>query len=102
MTDRPVLICGGAGFIGTNLANRLLSEGHRVLLYDNLSRSGVEHNLNWLQHQHPALLDFEHADVRDGTVLSRCVRSASAVFHFAAQTAVTTSLVNPTEDLRQI
>ena len=45
----PVLICGGAGFIGTNLASRLLSMGQRVLIYDDLSRPGVDRNLQWLQ-----------------------------------------------------
>ena len=38
---RPVLISGGAGFIGTNLAHRLLSDGVPVLILDNLSRPGV-------------------------------------------------------------
>lgn len=36
---------GGAGFVGTNLADRILSEGHRVLVFDDLSRAGVEQNL---------------------------------------------------------
>jgi CDP-paratose 2-epimerase len=39
--ERPVLITGGAGFIGCNVANRLLGGGQRVILYDNLSRAGV-------------------------------------------------------------
>jgi CDP-paratose 2-epimerase len=46
--DKPVLITGGCGFIGTNLAHRILSSGQPVLLYDNLSRPGVERNLAWL------------------------------------------------------
>jgi len=94
----PVLICGGAGFIGTNLADKLLSAGRRVIIYDDLSRSGVEQNLQWLREQHGSMLDFELADIRDARSLRRCVRAASAVFHFAAQTAVTTSLRNPRED----
>ena len=44
----PVLITGGAGFIGTNLADRLLAAGVPVIIYDNLSRAGVETNLDWL------------------------------------------------------
>src|SRR5690606_8559449 len=43
--DRPVMITGGSGFVGVNLADRLLSQGRQVLLFDNLSRPGVERNL---------------------------------------------------------
>src|SRR3954451_19660182 len=96
--NEPVLICGGAGFIGTNLAARLLSSGRRVIVYDDLSRKGVEQNLQWLRGQFGSLLDFELADIRDPRTVRRCVRAASAVFHFAAQTAVTTSVRNPRED----
>jgi CDP-paratose 2-epimerase len=95
---RPVLITGGAGFIGTNLADRLLSEGQRVLIFDNLSRAGVERNLQWLQDQHGPLLEYENGDVRDADAIRGCVRRASAIFHFAAQVAVTTSLVDPITD----
>jgi CDP-paratose 2-epimerase len=95
---QPVLICGGAGFVGTNVAARLLSSGRRVLVYDDLSRPGVEHNLDWLRSEYGPLLDFELADIRDAKMLKRAVRSASAVFHFGAQTAVTTSLVRPKDD----
>jgi CDP-paratose 2-epimerase len=94
----PVLICGGAGFIGTNVAARLMSGGQRVLILDDLSRAGVERNLEWLRHNFGRLLEFELGDIRDGRVVRRCVRDISAVFHFAAQTAVTTSLVTPRED----
>jgi CDP-paratose 2-epimerase len=94
----PTLITGGAGFIGTNLAHRLLSAGQPVLLYDNLARPGVAYNLAWLRRTHGSLVRFEHADVRDRVALERAVRQASRVFHFAAQVAVTTSLDNPIDD----
>jgi CDP-paratose 2-epimerase len=94
----PVLICGGAGFIGTNLASRFLSAGQPVVIYDDLSRPGVERNLEWMKSRYGSLLDFELGDVRDARLLRRCVRQASAVFHFAAQTAVTTSVLGPRED----
>ena len=96
--ERPVLITGGAGFIGTNVAHRLLSEGRRVLVYDNLSRPGVEQNLGWLKEQHGDRVQAEIADIRDALSLRRAVSRASAVFHFAAQVAVTTSLEDPIED----
>ncbi len=95
---RPVLITGGAGFIGTNLAHCLLSSGQRVLVFDNLSRSGVERNLQWLRDTHGDQVEVEVADVRDGFALRRAVERASQVFHFAAQVAVTTSLVDPLHD----
>jgi CDP-paratose 2-epimerase len=95
---RPVLVTGGAGFIGANLAHRLLTEGTPVLLLDNLSRAGVERNLRWLREQHGELVQLELADVRDGATVARCVRQARQVFHFAAQVAVTTSLADPEED----
>src|ERR1044071_788631 len=95
---RPVLITGGAGFIGTNLAHRLLEQGERVLVLDNLSRPGVERNLRWLLDTHGERVQVEFADVRNPYALRRAVRNASHVFHFAAQVAVTTSLANPRHD----
>ena len=95
---RPTLITGGAGFVGANLAHRLLSEQRPVLVLDNLSRPGVERNLAWLREQHPAGLEVTIADVRDAKAVARAVARARQVFHFAAQVAVTTSLVDPRED----
>ncbi|WPH16130.1 NAD-dependent epimerase/dehydratase family protein [Variovorax paradoxus] len=96
--DRVTLITGGAGFVGANLAHRLLSEGRRVLVLDNLSRPGVERNLAWLEENHPTGLDVMVADIRDAAAVARAVARAEHVFHFAAQVAVTTSLADPRED----
>ncbi len=96
--DKPILITGGAGFIGTNLATRLLSEGRQVRIFDNLSRPGVDHNLTWLKAKHGHRLQFIHADIRDADAVAYAVRGVSQVYHFAAQVAVTTSLVEPVED----
>lgn len=93
-----ILITGGAGFVGTNLANRFLDEGEEVIIYDNLSRPGVEQNLQWLLERHGNKVQVEIADVRNGFKLMEVVQQAKAVFHFAAQVAVTTSLVDPEED----
>src|SRR4051794_15434184 len=92
---RPTLITGGAGFIGTNVAHRLLSSGAPVLLFDNLSRPGVEGNLRWLRQVHRERVQVEIADMRDGAALRAAVARAGRVFHFAGQTAVTTSLRDP-------
>lgn len=97
-SEKLTLITGGAGFIGTNLADRLLSEGKSVRIFDNLSRPGVEHNLAWLQAKHGSRLQFIRGDVRDAGAIALAVRGTSQVFHFAAQVAVTTSLVEPLED----
>ena len=92
-----VLITGGAGFIGTNLAHRLLNEGYQVTVFDNLSRPGVEKNLAWLRSKHQGLKTVI-ADIRDQFAVENEVNDASHVFHLAAQVAVTTSLVNPVLD----
>jgi CDP-paratose 2-epimerase len=92
------LITGGAGFVGCNLADRILAAGGRVTVLDNLSRAGVERNLAWLRARHGDRVRAVVADVRDADALAAAVRGASEVFHFAAQVAVTTSLVDPAED----
>jgi dTDP-L-rhamnose 4-epimerase len=96
--ERPVLITGGAGFIGSNLAHRLLQSGHRVLVFDNLSRGGVERNLRWLRDAHGSALEAEIADIRDVNAVRSAVRRCRQLFHFAAQVAVTTSLDDPLDD----
>ena len=95
---RPILITGGAGFIGSNLADRLAGEGHDILVYDALSRPGVERNLAWLKERHGRRITHVAGDVRYEDQLARAVSDAKAAFHFAAQVAVTTSLVDPRED----
>jgi len=96
--DRPILITGGAGFIGSNLADRLAGEGHEILVYDALSRPGVERNLAWLKSRHGSRITHIAGDVRDEDELVRAAADAKAVFHMAAQVAVTTSLADPRED----
>ncbi|WP_027036332.1 NAD-dependent epimerase/dehydratase family protein [Mesorhizobium ciceri] len=96
--DAPVAIIGGSGFIGSNLADSLLSDGEPVLVIDNLSRPGVQQNLEWLAQKHGSRLTIETIDVRDANALAPALMSSKAIFHLAAQTAVTTSLVQPGED----
>ncbi len=95
---RPVLITGGAGFIGSNLADRLAREGNQVLVLDTLTRPGTERNAEWLRGRHPKRITLVRADIRDNGALSSAMAEASAVFHFAAQVAVTTSFLDPAED----
>ena len=93
-----VLITGGAGFVATNVADRALSDGGRVRLFDNLSRPGVEHNARWLKAKHGNRVELLVGDIRDAKVVASAVRGIDRVYHFAAQVAVTTSLVDPTMD----
>jgi CDP-paratose 2-epimerase len=98
VTDAPILITGGAGFIGSNLADRLLSEGHRVRVYDALARDGVERNLRWLQDRHGEQVEVVIGDIRDREKLAGAAADVQAVFHLAAQVAVTTSMLDPRDD----
>jgi CDP-paratose 2-epimerase len=95
---RLALVTGGAGFVATNVADRLLQDGWRVRLLDNLSRCGVERNVHWLKARHGERVTFVLGDVRDAAVVRQAVAGTSRVFHFAAQVAVTTSLVDPVAD----
>jgi CDP-paratose 2-epimerase len=97
-TLRPVLITGGAGFIGSNLAERLLRTGRPVILLDNLSRRGAEHNVRYLCDTYGDLVEVQVHDVRDRPVVERLVARCKAIFHLAAQVAVTASLVDPIGD----
>jgi len=96
--DGPILVTGGAGFIGSNLVDRLAGEGHRVIVYDALSRAGVETNLEWVQSRHGDRIQPIIADIRDEDRLADAAAGAKAVFHLAAQVAVTTSMVDPRDD----
>lgn len=97
-SSERVLITGGAGFIGANLADRLAADGCEVLVYDALARPGVGRNLDWLKARHPRSVSSVVADVRDDAALTEAVKGVSAVFHLAAQVAMTTSLADPVAD----
>jgi len=90
------VVTGGAGFIGTNLIISLLDRGDSVILYDNLSRNGVEENLTYLEGREN--LEIALGDVRDYERLREVVKGVDVIYHLAAQVAVTTSITNPRED----
>jgi CDP-paratose 2-epimerase len=92
------LVTGGAGFIGTNVAARLLDLGRPVRILDNLARAGVDDNLQWLCSTYRDRVEVVRGDIRDRAVVKRAVTDVAEVFHFAAQVAVTTSLVDPGSD----
>lgn len=95
-----VIITGGAGFLGANLANHYLNKGWDVLVFDNCSRRGSSENLLWLQqNEHADRLRILEGDVRfPPERLAVEVEESDAVLHFAAQVAVTTSVADPVND----
>ncbi len=93
-----VLITGGAGFIGINLAHRLLKDGHDIVIFDNFSREGSKKNLSWLQKNHSSKLTVKIGDIRDFASVKDALQDIDHVCHFAAQVAVTRSLEMPLED----
>jgi CDP-paratose 2-epimerase len=97
---KSILITGGAGFIGTNLAHKFLSEGKPVTILDSLRRPGVEANLDWLSRTHDSNLNIRIADVRNPYKVQEAVDEAEFVYHFAGQVAVTTSYKRPVSDLQ--
>lgn len=84
-----ILVTGGAGFIGSHLAERLLAAGHRVRVLDNLS-TGRRANLPL-----HSRLEFLQGDIRDPDQVARAVADAQAVYHLAAVASVQASVDDP-------
>ncbi len=94
-----VLITGGAGFIGANVAAHYLAAGRPVTIYDNFSRPGAPVNVRWLREQWGRDLEVIEGDVRVvDPRLAAAVERAGVVYHLAAQVAVTTSVIDPRDD----
>lgn len=94
-----VLITGGAGFIGSNLAKRFISDGHDVTILDSLVRRGTGLNLEWLRTF--GEFSFVRGDIRDARLLDSLFKQNKpfdVVIHQAAQVAVTTSVLDPRDD----
>lgn len=93
-----ILITGGCGFLGSNLALDAIERGDKVLIFDNLFRSGSIKNLEWLQAQGKFI--YEHGDIRNANDITRVIESfkPDAIFHLAGQVAMTTSISNPRMD----
>lgn len=99
MSSTNILITGGAGFIGSNLANRLLAQGHHITIFDNLSRSGCERNLAWLRQSYGEQnLKVVKASLSDYEALQQAAEGVQRIYHLAGQVAVTTSVKDPRSD----
>ena len=96
---RNYFITGGAGFIGSNYAHRLLQRGEKVTVYDNLSRVGAPKNIAWLKETFGEdAFKLMVGDLRDDKLLTECARNADVIVHLGGQVTVTTSVTNPRED----
>jgi len=93
-----VLITGGAGFIGSNLAKHFLDQDDEVTILDNLSRHSARMNSAWLTGLGSSHFKVVVGDVRDRSAIDAVVRGKDIIFHFAAQVAVTTSVADPRTD----
>ena len=93
-----LLITGGCGFLGSNLAAHALSQGIDLCVFDNLHRHGSQSNLQWLRSQ--GRFDFVHGDIRNASDLQRVIARVkpNAIFHLAGQVAMTTSIADPRMD----
>jgi CDP-paratose 2-epimerase len=93
-----LLITGGCGFLGSNLASEAIRSGHDLVIFDNLYRNGSLENLAWLRSL--GGFRFVHGDIRNPTDITHVIEEyvPDAIFHLAGQVAMTTSISNPTMD----
>lgn len=93
-----LLIVGGCGFLGSNLAAHGLETGYHVTVFDNMSRTGADVNLNWLRTKGD--LEYIHGDTRNRNDVERLIREGQydAVFHLAGQVTMTQSIIDPYKD----
>ena len=97
-----ILVCGGAGFIGSNIAGHRLALGDDVTVYDDLSRPGGGARINITNllenYKNQSKFHFVHGDIRNPDKLKQVVTDKDIIFHVAAQTAMTDSITDPRED----
>lgn len=93
-----ILINGGCGFLGSNLAAHGIKNGYEITVLDNLSRFGSANNLNWLKEQ--GEFEFRAGDTRNTNDVETVIKNGKydAIFHLAGQVAMTTSISNPRKD----
>jgi UDP-glucose 4-epimerase len=87
-----ILITGGAGFIGSHLCDKFVSEGHTVLCLDNFMNGNLMNIRHLLNRKNFKLI---HGDILDFDLLEKVIRDVNAVFHLAAQIHVDRSIIEP-------
>ena len=103
MKKKTILITGGLGFIGTNLAIKLLKKGHEVIVIDNLSRGGNLNNLAFLKRIKTNSFVFIKFDLTQSfnQEIINIIEKCDLIYHLAAQVAVTSSITDPYNDFKQ-
>ncbi len=104
VSHMKILVTGGAGFIGSHVAEKYAQKGHEVRVFDNLSRANllkqdnIDHTYNWNYLAQYENIQRIKGDVVNREAVEKAAEGVDVIFHAAAQTAVTTSVVNPQED----
>jgi CDP-paratose 2-epimerase len=93
------LITGGCGFLGSNIASKILGGGDELVVFDSLHRFGSYQNLEWLKTQ--GEFQFIHGDIRNINDVERMVKkhTPDVIYHLAGQVAMTTSIDDPRMDM---
>lgn len=93
-----ILINGGCGFLGSNLASYGIKNGYEITIFDNLSRLGASKNLDWLNSL--GKMHFVTGDTRNKNDVETLIKNGKfdTIFHLAGQVAMTTSIDNPYKD----
>ena len=86
-------ITGGAGFIGSNIARKMIDDGHEIVVLDNLHRKGVANNLNWIPEA-----DFIKGDIRNLSDIAK-IGEVDSIVHCAANPGIPVSIKDPIFDL---
>ena len=89
-----ILVTGGAGFVGTNLVNRLVNDKHEVIIFDNLS-TGSQYNIN--KESKLFLIDISHNDYFKDKKMDDVMNGVDVIFHMAALPRIGPSFKNPKE-----
>jgi CDP-paratose 2-epimerase len=93
------LITGGCGFLGSNIASKILEQGDELVVFDSLYRFGSYQNKEWLETQGEFI--FIHGDIRNTNDVERTIKEhkPDVIYHLAGQVAMTTSIADPRMDM---
>ena len=93
------LITGGCGFLGSNIASKILEQGDALVIFDSLYRHGSYQNLEWLKSKGD--FEFIHGDIRNTNDVERMIKihKPDIIYHLAGQVAMTTSIADPRMDM---
>jgi len=83
--DMKTLVTGGAGFIGSHLAERLLNDGHQATIIDNLSTGSLKNIENFKEHTD---FEFVEGDIRNAELMESLIERCDVIFHLAAAVGV--------------